>query len=168
MPKQGPEQGPPGGLLLTCPSSPSKGEKGHPLIQVGTMVFKASNRRSLLDGTVLSLSLSVVVNSLFPQQLARKYQLSFLLTAAGCKVSDSDLTKLLNVIYTCCPWYPQEGFLKMSDWERVDHWLRIGVGIVNVLHVNTWNLCCFCHRRARNSFSSVQFNCSVVSTLATP
>ena len=64
---------------------------------------------SLLDGTVLSLSLSVIVNSLFTQQLLHKYQLSFLLTPAGCNVSDSDLTKLLKVIYTC-PWYPQEVF----------------------------------------------------------
>ena len=44
----------------------------------------------------------------------------------------------------------------MCDWEQVDHCLRNGVGIVNVLHVNTWNLCYFCHRRVRNSFSSVQ------------
>ena len=63
------------------------------------------------------------------------------------------------VIYTCCPWYPQEVSLKVSDWEPVGHWLKNGIGVVNVQHLNTWNLChnCgFCHRRVRNSFSSVQ------------
>ena len=110
--------------------------------------LRLATEGSLLDGTVLSLFLSVMGSSL-SQQLACKHQLSFLLTVPGCKFSDSDLTKLLKVIYTCCPWYPQEGFLKMSDWEWVDHWN--GVDILNVLHVNTWNLCCFCHRRARNS-----------------
>ena len=63
------------------------------------------------------------------------------------------------VIYTCCPWYPQEVSLKVSDWEPVGHWLKNGIGVVNVQHLNTWNLChnCgFCHRRVRNCFSSVQ------------
>ena len=29
----------------------------------------------------------------------------------------------------------------MSDWERIGHWLRNGKIIVNVQHLNTWNLC---------------------------
>ena len=112
-------------------SSLSKG-KGHLLFQRGTVALKTS------DGAKPSRCTSLSAVTL---QLAHKHQLSFLLAIAGCKVSDSDLTKPLMVIYACCPWYPQEVSLKMSDLEPVGHWLKNGVGVVNVQHLNTWNLC---------------------------
>lgn len=102
--------------------------------------MKASKGTKSSRGAVFSLSLSHTSNS--PQQLAHKHQLSCLLVAAG-KVSDSDLTKLLTVIYTRCPWYPQESSpVKSVSLGANSSLVRNGVGIVNVQQLNTWNLCC--------------------------
>lgn len=86
---------------------------------MGTTALKASKGTKSSRGAVFSLSLSNMSNS--PQQLAHKHQLSCLLVTAGGKVSDSDLTKLLTVIYTRCPWYPQESSVKVYHWERTAH-----------------------------------------------
>lgn len=52
-----------------------------------------------------------------------------------------------------CPLYPQEGSLKVSDWELAGHWLRNGVGVANIQHRNIWNFVIlgFCYRTVRNS-----------------
>lgn len=78
------------------------------------MAFKASYGPKSTRQAVLSLSLSAMGNSLSPQQLAPKGQLSFLLAPLSVRFLIWAL--LLTVIYTHCPWYPREGSLKVSDW----------------------------------------------------
>ena len=90
-----PEQGPPESLLHIPSSSPSK-RKGCPLIQVGTMAFKASDGPVVQTGSVFAFSFCLG-NSLSPQQLAQKGQLSFLL--APLSVSFLIRALLLTVIY---------------------------------------------------------------------
>ena len=51
--------------------------KGRPLLRVGTVAFKASDGPKSSTQAVLSLLLSAMANSLSPQQLAPKGQLSF-------------------------------------------------------------------------------------------
>ena len=106
-----PKQGPPESLLHIPSSSPSKG-KGCLLIQVGTMACKASDEPKSSRQAMLSLSLTC--NSLSPQQLAHKGQLSFLLAPLSLRFLI--WASLVTVIYTHCPWYPREGSLKVSDW----------------------------------------------------
>lgn len=78
------------------------------------MAFKASDGAKSSTQAVLSLLLSAMANSLSPQQLAPKGQLSFPLAPLSLRFPIQAL--LLTVIYTHCPWYPREGSLKVSDW----------------------------------------------------
>lgn len=79
-------------------------------------------------------------NSLTHTQRQHAKELQFLLKLSGHKIGERPLTELLLAIDLSCPWYPETGSFRLSDWEKIGFQLHTEPRApVKTLH--TWHLC---------------------------
>lgn len=79
-------------------------------------------------------------NRLSPARTAHKEELLYLLNQADHSVQSETISQMLEKISTRCPWYPEAGSLKLTDWEKIGICLHEEPRApIEILHA--WRLC---------------------------